>query len=476
MRNKYGNTTFIGRVDEIRQLTECHRASASRLVILYGRRRIGKSFLIKHVFGNENTIFFEGIENGHTNAQIANCIKTLSVHTNDPFIAKLALADWADFFELLTKQLKQGGPHKPVLVFDELQWLACKRSLFVSYLKLYWDNHWKNMNVLVILCGSVANFMVRKVIKSKALYGRIDLEMCLRGLYPCEAKKMLRGRGNLEIIKFLLTFGNIPKYLADINVSSTFNRNINRLFFSRGSNYHDEFEKIFFSQFKESRTYKRIVELLAGGNHSASEISQKLKIISGGGLNSYIENLVTTDFVRPYSSIGRSGKKSVKYRLVDEFLVFYFKYIRPNLKLIAGNESDELFERLVETTWTPWLALSFESFCLKNALLLAKKAGFDKDVLDFGPFYMPDDKRFQIDLLYKRSNNVVVVCEVKFTAKPVGSTVITDIEKKISLLSGYFSPNTTFEKMLISTEGMDRLLKASGYFQHQLDLRDILRK
>ena len=384
---------------------------------------------------------------------------------------------WEHLFSYLTDRVVNAPDREGrlILFFDEIQWMATGRARLVSLLKYYWDNHWKCKGVMLILCGSVASFMVKKVIRSKALYGRITAEILLKGLRPDEASLLFRQkRSNEEILKYLLVFGGVPKYLEEVNLNRSFNQNMNRLCFSRGGAMSLEVERIFYSQFRESQTYLRIVSLLRDRMHSLAEIGRKLKMASGGGLRLYLKNLEDAEIIRSYIPLDRGARSKLrKYLVADEYLLFYFKYVEPNLRVITESDSRRLFETLTEDGFDSWLGFAFERFCTKHATHLAKVMGFEDEVVLFGPWFEKEDEGFQIDLVYRRSDKILTVCEIKHLGAPVTTKVIPEMERKLSRLKiprGY-----TCEKALVSLYGPDDALRNVGYFDHYVVLNDILR-
>lgn len=462
---------FTGRENELNSLNKKFLSKDSQLIVMYGRRRIGKSALLKHFGKNKNFLYFEGIEGQETAFQIKSLLHDFSKQTSQPIYSKLSLDNWIEVFDLFTEYLEK-QKKKTIIVFDELQWISCGQGKFVSLFKKYWDQSWKNQKVMIVLCGSVAHFMVKKVINSKALYGRSTGEMHITSLRPSDSRKMLKRRSDFEVLKYLLIFGGIPKYLEEIDQQSSFSSYINAACFSKNSYLQNEVEKIFFSQFKEARTYKKIIELLVSRNLSLAEISKITKIASGGGLQSYLENLELAGFVRSYSSLQQSGNRSRKYKLFDEYLNFYYKFIKPHNRLIGENDKQNLFASLVETKWNSWLGIAFEVFCLKNAYYIAEKAGFADEVESYAPYFGPHDEKFQVDLVYKRKNNLWTICEIKYSEKPVTTIVIPDVERKIKLISK--TKKISIEKMLISPFGADKNLINSEYFHHIITLKDLL--
>ncbi|MEQ1665709.1 MAG: ATP-binding protein, partial [Bdellovibrionales bacterium] len=194
---------YAGRLREIQQLEKKHKINAGQLIAIYGRRRIGKSALIKKFIANKTALSFEGLEHQQTKAQIKYFISILAKQTKNPIIIRTKFENWDQVFQTLTDELKKLGNHKIILVFDEVQWLAAGKSKLISIIKSYWDRFWKDMGVKLILCGSVASYMINGVIKSKALYGRINLQINLMALTPGESKLLLNKKSNEEALKYL---------------------------------------------------------------------------------------------------------------------------------------------------------------------------------------------------------------------------------------------------------------------------------
>ncbi|OPX37959.1 MAG: hypothetical protein B1H12_03485 [Desulfobacteraceae bacterium 4484_190.2] len=466
---------FVGRKNELKLLNDAYRSEKDELVVLYGRRRIGKSSLVK-CFAKKKKFYyeFEALEGETTHGQIDHFSQQLKKQIDDPILDSVRFANWEQVFTYLTEKIiKRKTKAKKVLFLDELPWMAAGRIRLVSLLKYYWDNHWKGKHVMLILCGSVAAFMVKKVLHSNALYGRTTIEILLKGFSPGEAAYLLgKKRSREEILNYQLVFGGVPKYLEQINPNQSFNKNMNTLCFSPHGIMLKEVERIFYSQFREPRTYLKIINLLKNGIFSLSEISSKTKIPSGGGLNQYLKNLERAEMIRSFIPFDRSGNsKFKKYTLADEFLVFFFKYIEPNLRVIKESSSQRLFETLTQNSFDPWLGFAFERFCLKHAGMLAFVMDFADDLLLASPYFKKNDEKFQIDLLYKRADRVITVCEIKHQNKKIATDIIPEMQRKCALLKvprGY-----ALEKALISLYGPDNSLKDTGYFHHFVTLDDI---
>lgn len=467
---------FIGRKYELQQLEGKYSSSKSELAVIYGRRRIGKSSLVEKFAENKDFFFkFEGIEGENTKGQIDSFSNIMTKYIDDPFLGKIRFDSWHTVFDYLTGKLPDNKKQKKtILFFDEVQWMAVRRSKLISTIKYFWDNHWKKMNVMLILCGSIASFMVKRIIHSKALYGRITLEMLLKGLLPNEAAQFFAGkRSSEEILKYLLVLGGVPRYLEEIDLNRSFNQNINTLCFSKNGLMVDEIDKIFYSQFKEAETYRKIVSLLKGKLLTFKEIADKTGIPSGGTLKNSLALLINAELVDFYISVDKGwNTKFKKYRLGDEFLVFYFKYMEPNIRLIKTGGQTRLFEKVSAESLSVWLGFAFERFCLKYAGYLARVMGFGEEMLLASPYFRRGDPGFQVDLVYKRVDKVISAFEIKYSNEKISTKIIPEMEKKCAALEiprGY-----TLEKGLISVYGPDEALRDSCYFNHYITVEDIV--
>ncbi len=468
---------LLGRDSELELLEEYYAQSKSQLVVLYGRRRIGKSFLVEFFSKNKPHLFFEGLEEESTQEQINNFVQQLKTQIEKDFLlSNLTFTNWHDLFYYLTIEIfpRYLGKKKLVLFFDELQWMAAGRSRLISLIKYFWDNHWKDKGLMLILCGSLASFMVDKVINSKALYGRASLHLHLKGLLPNDARRFFRGkRSKQEILKYLMILGTVPKYLELIDCNQSFAANMNTLCFSEHGYLFDEIEKIFYKQFREAQVYLQIVKHCKDKALTMKALAHKLKQKSNGGLKRYITNLCEADILQEYVSFGlKTNTKDKRYKVMDEYILFYFKYIEPNKTVIKQSQSRRLFQELCEKHWDSWLGFAFERFCMKNIGHISRCLGFADEIIEMGPLLIKGQDGFQIDYLLKRSDDVIVLCEIKYSHNPIGTEVIAEIERKLLLLQKY--SRYTIERALITVNGINNALAETRYFHHVVDLEDLL--
>jgi AAA+ ATPase superfamily predicted ATPase len=458
---------LIGRKEELKYLSENYELKRSGLVAIYGRRRIGKSFLLEKYCKHHDGLYFEGLENQSTLKQIEHFTHQLASQLNDDFLKSAKPQDWRLVFDFLTKYFSQ-KKKKVVIVFDEFQWMAAGLSSLVALLKFYWDVHWKKLNVQLILCGSISSYMIKKVIRSKALYGRIDLQICIRALTFNEICEFHKEKiSDNELLKYMLIFGGVPKYHDLIDPKYSFEVNVQSLCFNRDSFFSEEFNKIFYSQFKKHTIHEKIINFLSITNLSLEEISKKLNMSSSGALKRYITELEGADFIRmqtPYT------KKPKKYKLCDEFLVFYFKYIKPNQSKILLGHTTKIFTNNVIPKWSPWLGIAFENFVFKNLKPLTTKMKIN-DGLDLAGSYISYGVNpFQIDLLLKTAEDHYYICECKYSQESIRTSVIKEFERKRLFFSK--DKNKSVHKVLITVNGVSRELIDLEYFDFIFNLED----
>jgi hypothetical protein len=469
---------FIGRHHELSLLRRAIESNRAELIVLYGRRRIGKSELLRQAArSSPNALIFEALQGGSSKQQIAHFLHQLSAQTGLP---SLQAQDWHAAFDLLTTQIRTGRHY---LVFDEFPWMACGRHELVSLLKFYWDNHWKqNTGLTLALCGSVANFMVRHIIYSQALHNRKTLEIDLQPLPANESKGFFRGLGSdFELAKFLMVFGGVPKYLEQVNPRLSLAQNLDQLCFQQDAFFLNEFETIFKEQFKVTKTYEHIARILAAESMSQQQLAGVLGMAPGGGLSGYVANMERAGFLRtfsPYDALGR-GSRTRRLVLWDEWLRFYLTYMAPNLQSIALNTQTGLFEQVGGDSFDSYCGLAFERLCLRNIHnLLAAMSIPLATVRGFGPFFrQPPRKKgsapgCQIDLIIRRSGSVLSVVECKFSKQPIGLSVARDMDRKIDALN--MPASVSIERVLITASGITTDLEREGSFHHVLGLDAIL--
>ena len=463
---------FYGREQELASLREENWRKKSMLAAVYGRRRVGKTALVEFAYKDDLLWKFEGIENGNTRTQIRYFLKQLSycVNPNDEKDA----ADWDEAFTYLNQQIintKKSILGKLVIFFDEFQWLCEMKGKLVSIFKYHWDNFLsKHPECIFVLCGSVSSFIVKKVIQSKALYGRVDLEINLLPLgVPESASFFKESICDNQVLDVHMVFGGIPQYLLELNPKMSLIQNINEYAFKPTGYFFQEFNRLFISHFSNHTIYEKVLRILAKGKFTLSELSKKCDISSGGNFSEKLRDMELAGFIKRQVSIEkRRNSRIAKYAIDDEFLHFYFKFIAPiTHKIISGKFS---FQSLFKTRdYQQWQGFAFERLCQKHVANIADYQRFSAIDYIAGPWFKrPLNKPgAQVDLVFLRSDKVLTACEIKYVDNIKASMVIDAFEKKLSALQNTF-PFYSIEKILILGKGGSSNSRLKSYFDHIL--------
>ncbi len=446
---------FVGRKQEIADLHTMATHPKPSIAVVYGRRRIGKTALITKTLDEQTYISIEGTEHLSDREQKKRfCIQ---VEENIGISIKHVPTTWYELFQLITPSLQK---NPQVVVFDEFQWLANYRKDIVGDLKLVWDRHWSKISgVNLILCGSIASFMKDKVIKSNALYGRVETVIHLQALKLRETQHLL-GCGIEEATTAYLLTGGIPQYLALLTRYNSVHLAMDALAFQKNGYFTNEYHRIFSSHFGRNPELEKIVRFL--GRHGYGVRRAKLaatkNISDGGRLTQHLDNLEAAGFITKVLPFNAKAKSTLlRYELTDAYLRFYFDFIEPNENLINSNSSSTLFSTRIakSPTYRAWLGRSFEYLCRYHAEEIAESLGFAAVDYTHGPFFKRSNKAtegVQLDLVFSRADNVLVVCEMKYRQRPIGKEVIQELTRKELVLQKIF-PTKTIQPALISAFG-----------------------
>jgi AAA+ ATPase superfamily predicted ATPase len=470
--------TFIGRVHELEILEKLKRTQEPKLLIVYGRRRVGKTELIEHVFTKRNLLKFEGIQGYPQSKQQKIVLQQLSEYVEDTMIRDLKCENWIDIFKYIHKYT-QNGPW--TIYFEELQWLSDYEDDFVSELKYAWDNFFRlNPECIVVLCGSATSFMINKVVRSKALYNRSQEEIHLQEFSLQETRPFFPKGSLKEVMDAYLCVGGIPEYLNRLKENSSIFLSLCDHSFKANSFFSKEYERIFISNFAENPNYQKIIHFLSVRKFATrEEILKHLKISSGGRLTELLDDLQLCGFIESYVPYHLTGNSKLKrYCIKDQYLQFYYKFIQPIEKEIQnGIYNKNPSQGINHTTLQKWLGFAFERYCRQNHNLIAKLLGFSNVRYRSGSYFSKStieaEPGFQIDLVFDRDDNVITVCEIKYTGDQVSTKVIQEVEKKLEFFPPSTSEKKTIQKVLISTYGAQEQVMAKGYFDYYLTLKDL---
>lgn len=466
---------FVGRHDYLKILHDIWSSGKTKLIAVYGRRRIGKTALINVFSRGKRAFIFEALEGEETAAQVRHFLDQLSQFAGKPYIRDLNYKDWFQAFNFFSQLIKE--EQEIIICFDELSWMASGHTKLISIIKYFWDRDWKNHpHLLFILCGSVAFWMLKNVVRSKALYGRVSESLLIEPLKPFEVAEFIGGkRGRQEILEYLVCFGGVPRYLEEFDFNQSLQLNIERTCFHPAGFFKEEAEKIFYNQFKETSTYRKIVKLLMKAPLFPEELSRRIRMPSGGGFKLYLDNLAAAGIIGSLEKIHhfKPGKTSCCY-ISDEFLRFHAQFIHPYMREIEELKSTNKFEKITSQRWYPFLGYAFERFCLKHRYLIADLLGFGRKIIACGTVFEKERGGVQLDLVFIRNDNVITICEVKYLSEAPSTGLIREFEAKLSRCA--LPKGITIERALITNREPSQPLVESGYFHHIFRAETLLKE
>ena len=471
---------FVGRATEMRALNELQEKEVATLVIVQGRRRIGKSRLIEEFAKNKKFYCMTGVApvQGITpQMQRDEFARQLSENFGIP---KFSMDDWGNLLTLLAQHIQKG---KIVVLLDEISWMGSLDATFLGKLKNAWDTQFKkNKKLIFVLCGSVSSWIEANIISNTLFLGRPSLYMTLPELPISDCDKFWgkysKRVSAYEKLKILSITGGVPRYLEFINPNKSAEDNIRAMCFSPHSPLLNEFERIFSDIFgRRSELYKKIISRLVEGPASQEDILVGCHRNKTGDFSKYLMDLKAAGFItRDFTWYLKDGKisKLSRFRLKDNYVRFYLKYIQPNkIKIEKG-----VFVKTSVTTLPGWdsvVSLQFENLVLNNDSHVMNLLGIPPEEIVFSnPFFQQKTKiqpGCQIDLLIQTKFNCLYVCEIKFSKSELNASVIDEVQQKIERL--VIPKNFSCRPVLIHVNGVKRSVVETGYFAKIIDFGEI---
>ena len=473
---------FIGRKNELERLEALHKKKTPNLVVVKGRRRVGKSRLInffasKHT---ENRLWdFAGLapqDGMDDQSQRDQFARQLATHLKLP---PFTFQNWTDAFEHLSSHISAGD----IILFDEISWMGSKDPSFIPKLKAWWDK--QQLPIMVVFCGSVSTWIEENILKSTAFLGRINLTVTLEALPIPDANKLLRISGfqgsDYDAYKLLSILGGIPWYLEQITPGQTADSLIKQLCFEKDSLLVLEFDRIFHDLFNgKGASYKKILDSLKDGTKTLADVRKITAFPHSGTLSSLVEHLIIAGFVQKQNLWSFKTNKPLKqslYRICDPYMRFYLKIIEPQRNKIDLNG----FQNTAIASlpgFEAHIGLQLEQLLLQNRNMLLEGIGINPaDIIASGPFRQSKTTTkagCQIDYLVQTTTKNLFICEFKFKRRELGVDVIPDMKEKVNALKVPRGFATI--PVLLHIGGVSANLATSDYFYKIIDIADFLRE
>lgn len=468
---------IIGRIEEQRILLSAAQSEYSEFVAVYGRRRVGKTYLIRETFGYKFTFQHTGLAKGNIKEQLFSfAISLRDAGYDDCPIPQ----SWLEAFNLLSHFLKNSSDEKKIVFLDELPWMDTPRSNFISAFEHFW-NGWASArkDILLIICGSATSWIINKVINDHGgLHNRVTQRISLQPftLRECELFAVSK---NLEMSRYQIAecymiLGGIPFYWNMLERGLSLAQNIDKFFFSKNGKLTNEFNQLYASLFKSPQLYISVVTSLGKkkAGLTREEILNDTDQQSNGALSKVLEELEYCGFIRKYTGYGKKTKQAI-YQLIDNYTLFYFKFIQNN----ENNEEHFWSSSIDSSVHRVWSGLAFERLCMVHARQIKKALGIDGVLSNVYSWRKESDENSdgaQIDMLIDRNDQVINICEMKYSMSEF--VIDAAYERKLRNKKAAFIDATNTRKAvhltMVTTYGI-RQNSHAGIIQSEVTLDDL---
>lgn len=451
---------LIGRDSEKQILLGALHEEYSQFIAVYGRRRVGKTFLIRESYDYRFDFQFTGAAKLTARKQLVRFRRALKEHGQKD---TPELTNWGDAFSELKRYIANLPSGKKIIFLDELPWMDAPRSGFLSELESFW-NGWASArkDIVFVVCGSSTSWMVKKIIKNKGgLHNRLNHRIALKPFSLGLCEQLARSRGLMltrrQILEAYMVFGGVPYYWSLLRKGVSVAQEIDRLIFSSEGELSDEFEMLYASLFKKPEPYIRVIELLAQKKMGMTrlELLSAGDFIDNGGFTEILNDLEWCGFIRSYTMMGYRNKSEI-YQLIDHYTLFYYEFIH-------GQRSGANYWKSMLGTpkYNTWCGLAFERACLWHTDQIKKHLGISGILTnEYTWRCAPDEtvgrRGVQIDLLIDRSDGIIDICEMKYSKDQY--TITSDYSKELARKREVFVSVTETKNavhtIMVTTEGV----------------------
>lgn len=468
---------LVGRTSEKKKLENALVSDKPELIAVYGRRRVGKTFLIRQVYKKHVSFELTGLHNGTLTDQLENFHYALS-RQNSKYSRPQS---WMEAFHQLSEFIDSIKAKKKVVFIDEFPWLATRRSKFLMAFENFWNSYAAKKNdLVVVICGSAASYMIKNIVRNKGgLHNRITEKIRLLPFTLIETKAFLKSKkiqfSHYDILRIYMSLGGVPHYLDKIHKGESVAQAIDRLCFEKDAPLRSEFNDIFASLFENHERHKTIVSNLATSRKgiTRSQIGKKSGITTGGRLTKTLDELEESGFIASQGTYGHVTKDSL-YRLDDEYCMFYLKFIE---KSKASGQGTWL-SKVTGQSFTSWSGFAFETICLKHIESIKSALGISAVNSEFANWTQKNEnKGAQIDLLIDRADGVINVCEMKFHRAEfkIEKSYATNLRNKLNLFRESTGTKKNLFLTLITTFGLVQNQYSLELIQNELTIDDLFK-
>jgi uncharacterized protein len=468
---------IIGRAFEQNKLTEIIESGKAEFVAIYGRRRVGKTFLVKEFFDNQFAFYATGLANSNTKTQLVNFTIFLNKSFNKEFQTP---KNWLDAFNILQTELS-GIQGDKIIFIDELPWFDTKKSDFLTGLEFFW-NSWASTQsgLKLFVCGSAASWMINKLIRNKGgLYNRVTQRIKIEPFSLHETEVFLESKNiyvdRYQILNLYMVMGGIPYYLEQVKKGQSVTQNIENICFEETGLLKNEFKFIFSSLFNNSEKHEQLLRKIysLGTRATRDNLVKQFQLISGGDLTIKLNELEESGFIKSYVPFGINKTKKI-YTISDYYTLFYLKFIENSGRFESGNWANRIDDASVNV----WAGLAYEQICKDHIKNIKKALGIDgiySETSTWSKKGDEDSSGAQIDLVIDRKDRVINLCEIKYSINSYEITKAYDLNLRNKI--GKFKDSTKTKKAvfmtMITTFGLVKNQYARSIVQNELTMDNL---
>lgn len=451
---------LVGRQKELEILNKAALDDKSHFIAIYGRRRIGKTYLVREAYNYSFTFSHAGLSNGNTKEQLYAFFSSLK---DAGLKIKRQPKNWLEAFDYLKDLIKQSTEKKKIIFLDELSWMDTARSDLMMALESFWNGFASaRKDVVLIVCASATSWILSKVIHNKGgLYNRLTEQIHLEPFELNEClnyvSKNILCLNKEQILQFYMIFGGVPYYWDFIKKEYSLVQNIDNMLFKKDAPLKDEYQYLYASIFRNPESYLKIIEVLANKKIGLTrdEIIKETGIGNTGALSNKLEELEVCGFIRKYNTLGNK-KKNALYQLTDPYTLFYHQFLK-------NYPSDEHFwaNQINTPKINTWMGLAFERLCFSHIKQIKKKLGISSVLTEVYSWKTNADLDkgligSQIDMLIVRKDQVINLCEIKYSNSQYVIDKETDLKIKNKINDFIKASKTKYAIMptLITTYGL----------------------
>ena len=461
--------SIVGRKKEIMELKKYLSSEQSEFIAVYGRRRVGKTFLIKELLEGQFTFRMTGKENARLGEQLLNFSYAMSDFLGDDHVPQ----NWTEAFRMLSKNIERLGEGTKIIFIDELPWLDTQKSKFLGALEYFWNNWaYYRKDIKLIVCGSATSWMLNKLINSRGgLHNRVTHKMPISPFCLEEMEQYFQSRGfnyeRPEMIDCYMAVGGVAYYLSLFDKDKSVAENINSLCFTNGGELADEFYRLYKSLFKKAENHIAVINALSSARKGMTrlELINKTKLLNNGNFTTLLKELETCEFIRSYYPFGKK-KKNKMFQLTDQFSLFYLYFMKDK----SNVGKNYWLQKIGTPEYAAWSGYSFETVCLHHIEQIVNALGIS------GTFYSPCSWSYrpseailndadadedlksggQIDLLIDRNDKTISVCEMIYASGEyeITKAYANHVEQRLRTFRKVTSTKKSFSIVYVTPFGL----------------------